>query len=342
MKSLPSEYYTDAEIYQCERSAIFRTEWWLLCPERMVAQPGTYFSDCVSGWPVFAIRGVDGTLRAFKNVCRHRGAVLLESGCGSVKKIICPYHGWVYGDSGRLLSAPNFSDSSELPDGEHKLLEAELGVWNGLIFIKLARGEGVGFDQWIGDIDRLSLDYPKPADLEYHGEFCVSGALNWKLYCENTVEGYHLHSVHGRLGRAVAGGSVELRSVNSGAAVAFDVEYADADNDGRSGKGLWIYSFPGFQLVFGKNIFKAERVESVGMCRTRSTNWSWYGAMDPKQREDALDWAESIVREDMGICASVFENMQAGTYEPGPLSPKMEVHVAALQERVRRAVNPGR
>ena len=341
MKALSSDYYIEPKVYAAERRNIFRSAWWLVCPVRTVSQPGSYFSDCVCGWPVFVLRGADGVLRGFRNVCRHRGAMLLESGCGSTGRILCPYHGWLYADDGRLLNAPHFAEA-ELPRDSLGLLEIEVREWNGLAFLKLDGGEGLEFEQWIGEIDRLSANYPGPDDLTYHGAFAVSGEFNWKLYCENTVEGYHLHSVHERLGKAVADGEVSLFSVNSDSAVVFDVSYGakGEKTDGRAGKGLWIYSYPGFQLVLGENLFKAERVESSGVCTTRSVNWSWYGGMDLQQREDAFLWAKTIVEEDMGICTSVFNNMKAGNFVPGPLSCKMESHVGNLQTRIRSAVDP--
>ncbi len=340
MKTLPAKYYLDPDVFAKERHKIFKSAWWLLCPEHMVQKHRSYFSDCIAGWPVFALRGDDGSLRAFKNVCRHRGAVLLERGSGETKRILCPYHGWTYADDGRLLAAPKFGDSN-LPVDDLGLHEIDVHLWNGLVFVKIGRGEGDEFNQWIGEVDRLCQDFPGPSDLNYHDDFTISGEINWKLYCENTVEGYHLNSVHARLGKSLAGGSVNLYSVNDGYAVVFDVIYKSlADKEKlRAGRGLWVYCFPGFQMVLGERLFKAERVDPSSVGGIRSHNWSWFGDMSESEVSSSFDWGKTIVNEDLGICSSVYRNMKAGTFEPGPLSPDMEVLVIEFQERIRRIVD---
>lgn len=341
IKTLPAEYYLDPATYQLERLRIFQSEWWLLCPESAVSEPGAYFSDCITGWPVFVLRGKDGALRGFRNVCRHRGAILLDEERGNTRRILCPYHGWLYDDDGTLLSAPRFGDDAGISLADYGLRRIGAHVWNGLVFIKIDENSGASFEQWIGEIDGMCRQYPGPAALDYHGHFEVSGDINWKLYCENTVEGYHLNSVHERLGEAVASGEVNLRSANGGRAVVFDVTYGSgsASSRLRSDKGLWVYVYPGFQLVLGSNLFKAERAQPQSCKALRSRNWAWFKDLSDGERTDAFEWAQAIVNEDIDICASVYHNMQAGHFEPGPLSPDMESHVAALQDRIRLALD---
>ena len=176
--------------------------------------------------------------------------------------------------------------------------------------------------------------------MDYHGEFSVKGELNWKAYCDNTVEGYHLNLVHPRLGEALAGGGANLFSVNDGHSVVFDVTHGKTGgaNQARGDKGLWIYHFPGLQLVLGDKIFKAERVESESLNHVRSRNWAWYSDLDEQARQDAFCWAQQIVEEDFGVCTQVTKNMRAGVYSPGPLSPVMEKHVARFQQIVQHRV----
>lgn len=337
-QGLDASWYVDPSVYSKERERIFRPNWWLMGPVSEVANPGDYFCDRICGWPLFVLRGSDGKLRAFLNVCRHRGASLLPQGAGHrVETIRCPYHGWLYDEFGALLSAPRFGEGLDNELDKIALSQIDVHVWNGLVFVRFSADQGLEFEDWLGEAATLVETFPGPDELDYHGEFSVVGELNWKTYCDNTVEGYHLNQIHPRLGKALAGGDVSLYSVNDGRSVVFDISHASSSDASatRGEKGLWIYHFPGFQLVLGDRIFKAERLDSEHPNHVRSRNWAWYGELDIEARKDAFEWGKQIVKEDFGICADVTRNMRAGVFEPGPLSPQMENHVAKFQQMIR-------
>ncbi len=341
--SLASEWYICPEIYERERNRIFKPAWWLLGPARGLSSSGDYICDRISGWPVFAIRSSAGTIRAYLNVCRHRGASLLPEGLGTVSAVRCPYHGWLYDHQGRLLSAPKFGGNLNDSGQEIRLREIQAEVWNDLVFVRISEDKGGSLLDWLGDIANAVDQFACPSELEYRGEFTVTGELNWKTYCDNTVEGYHLNLIHPRLGRALAGGKVKLYSANSGRSVVFDVTHGGGGGGRnlRGQKGMWIYHFPGLQLVLGEKVFKAERVESENPNHVRSKNWAWYcSSLNDEERHDSFEWARQIVQEDFGICAQVTKNMRAGVYDPGPLSPKMEPHVVRFQQIIRECLEP--
>ncbi len=102
MLNLDPSLYVDPSVFVRERNEIFAKTWQLLGPVSQVAERGEYVAADIAGIKVFAIRGRDGELRAFRNVCRHRGAQLLEEGTGRCATIRCPYHQWVFADDGRL------------------------------------------------------------------------------------------------------------------------------------------------------------------------------------------------------------------------------------------------
>ncbi len=340
--NLASKWYICPEIYERERNLIFKPAWWLLGPTLELSNRGDYICDRISGWPVFAIRSSDGNIRAFLNVCRHRGASLLQNGSGSASSIRCPYHGWLYDDQGKLLNAPNFGRELSDDGQQIRLRELKVEIWNDLVFVRISEDKGETLADWLGEIANVVDQFASPSVLDYQGEFTVTGELNWKTYCDNTVEGYHLNLIHPRLGKALAGGNVELYSTNAGRTVVFDVTHGSGGGGEnlRGQKGLWIYHFPGLQLVLGEKVFKAERVESENPKHVRSKNWAWYcSSLNDDERQDSFEWARQIVQEDFGICAQVTKNMRAGAYEPGPLSPKMESHVARFQEIIRECLD---
>ena len=118
MLNLDASYYTAASVFTCERERLFTRSWQLLGPASQVAGPGAYVATDIAGIKVFALRGSDGMLRAFRNVCRHRGALLLAEGNGRCESLRCPYHQWLYERditfpaSTRASSPPSASTSS--------------------------------------------------------------------------------------------------------------------------------------------------------------------------------------------------------------------------------------
>ncbi|MBT6203761.1 MAG: aromatic ring-hydroxylating dioxygenase subunit alpha [Rhodospirillaceae bacterium] len=333
--TLDAAAYTDTAIARDERRLIFANNWALFGPEHELASPGDYVAQSVNGWPIVVLRDRDGALRAFHNVCRHRAAALFDEGAGACKaKITCPYHGWSYELDGRLALAPRFGE--KLDPEEMGLLALRVEVWRGCIFV-CVDPDTPDLLTWLGSVPAFCAPYPETPAFTYRGAFTVEGKANWKTYCDNTVEGYHLPFVHERLSQAVEGASVEIRGHDDHRLVCFHVGYRGDGAELRGDSGLWFYRYPGFQAVIGPTGFKAERIEPVGAGALRSKSWAWYGDdLGEQETADAFAWAEAIVHEDLGICEAVQRNLEAGAYNTGKLSPAMEEHTAAFQALVRQ------
>jgi len=338
--SLESQYYTDPVYFAKERERIFKAAWWLLGPSHLVEKENHYLCDTICNWSVFVVRDQQGVLRGFHNVCRHRGARLLDSGSGESRLIKCPYHAWGFNLAGELVATPGFAARDSLDKSAYHLYAVAVVEWRGMVFVNIAP-QPEPFSDWIGSLDKLMDDFPSCDQLQYYDKFVVEGQANWKTYCDNTVEGYHLHAVHPRLAQAVAHGSVEIKPYDKGKLVAFHVEYDGRGDDAalRSKAGLWAFKYPGFQVAVSANALKIERVEATGLSSLRSTNWAWYKGLDKSDTQESFAWSESVVREDIGICENVQRNLDAGIYCNGPLSPLQEQNVAVFQDIVRTTLD---
>jgi choline monooxygenase len=333
--TLDSAYYTDPAIALRERAAIFDRNWTLAVPAVCLPQPGDYHAATINGWPLLMMRGEDGVIRGFLNVCVHRGAALVPEGAGHATVLMCPYHAWTYGLDGRLRGTPRFGDGAALGSATAGLTQVRTAIWQGLVFVCLDPAAPELLD-WLGDLPAI-FDRFDNGGMAYHGSYAIEGRANWKTYCDNTVEGYHLATVHPRLSQAVERGT-EITARNDGRLILFDVRYRGAGASLRGAEGVWFYLFPGFQGVLGATGFKAERIEAVGAGTTRSTGWHWYRDLPAEDCIDAFAWAQQIVREDLEICESVQRNMEAGAFRRGVLSPAQEQHTARLQDIVREAL----
>jgi choline monooxygenase len=327
-ESLPASWYGDPALWQQERQRIFAASWSLIAREDQLAEPGTYVAHEVASWPVFVLRGRDGVLRAFHNVCRHRAAALVPDGAGRCEVLRCRYHGWVYDQDGRLRKAPDFG--AELALQDHGLFPIRVETWRRLVFVCLDDA-APPLAAWLGSIDSLSQRYPIER-MRLHRDLVMDLPVNWKTYGDNYAEGYHVPTIHPALNRAIDMASYEVEC-DSGEGV--QIHRAAA---GGGTSGLWLWKFPGLFLNmydWGMNI---ARLEPIDHRRSRLAYWYLFADDDPAnqaRRDEMMRWSLTIFEEDRDICADVQRNLDAGVYSTGRLSPVMENGVIQFQDWVR-------
>src|SRR5690348_2990512 len=132
--TLPFSWYSDEELLRRERARIFASSWQYGGRADEVAEPGSFLATDAGGVPILVTRGKDGALRAFLNVCRHRGAVLTE-GCGRRATIQCHYHAWTYDLDGTLRTAPRSDREPGFEKGDWSLLPARADTWGPFLFV---------------------------------------------------------------------------------------------------------------------------------------------------------------------------------------------------------------
>jgi glycine betaine catabolism A len=208
--TLPSSWYRSSEVFALEREHIFCNEWLCVAREEELAGPGTWRVLEVLGESILLLRNRAGALRAFYNVCRHRGArlcrgpvtgsaagVRLPGGIAS-GRITCPYHQWTYDFDGHLISAPHLSGSAGFDTGLFGLHPVALECWAGFVFLNLSRTGPSPLAQQLGPISARTARYPL-ADLRIGHTLRYEVAANWKVICENYNECYHCGGVHPEL-----------------------------------------------------------------------------------------------------------------------------------------------
>jgi phenylpropionate dioxygenase-like ring-hydroxylating dioxygenase large terminal subunit len=187
-RAMPPAMYNSEEIYRLEVERIMRKEW--VCPGLAAEIPnaGDYMTFAIDTQPVFCIRGSDGQIRSFSNVCRHRQMVLLE-GRGNSRRVVCPYHAWTYDQTGKLIAAPHMQASEGFSRDEICLHSIRTEIWNGWIYITL-NPETVPISKMIEPLHTLVERYGIETYIPIiHQEF--TWKTNWKILNENFMEGYH-------------------------------------------------------------------------------------------------------------------------------------------------------
>ena len=205
LPTLPGRYYVDPQIYSAEQERIFSQLWICAVRASEISEPGAYETADVAGESLIVVRGSDHRIRAFYNVCRHRGSRLCSVAAGQVRHVFqCPYHVWSYGLDGSLVGAPNWASMPDLDAADRSLIPVHAREWLGYVWLCLAE-QPPDFESSVvrqvtdrfGDqaiIDRYGLDslaLGRRTDYEVRG--------NWKLIIENFMECYHCANLHPEL-----------------------------------------------------------------------------------------------------------------------------------------------
>jgi Rieske 2Fe-2S family protein len=211
VSTLPGRYYYDPAIYEMELERIFSQMW--VCVGRADAITGAGAYEVVTGGreSIIVVRGRDDVLRAFLNVCRHRGARLCNEASGKLKgSIQCRYHAWTYGLDGRLIGAPNVLSDEQFERALFGLLPVALEVWEGLVWLNLGDDPAPIADQLNGPIIERFGDYAAFArydvgNLKVGKRIVYDVQANWKLVLENFMECYHCGPMHPEFCRLLPG-----------------------------------------------------------------------------------------------------------------------------------------
>ncbi|CUK09646.1 Biphenyl dioxygenase subunit alpha [Ruegeria denitrificans] len=195
---LPVEAYTSQEWFDREQRQIFSRSWRCAGLVEDIEGPGHYLSVQAGLNNLFIVMGRDHRLRAFHNICRHRGTQLIRAVGKAQKALTCPYHDWTYDLEGNLISVPD--EASEFPNGVdkscHGLKPASVDVWRGMLFVH-PDPDAPTLAEWLGEVDPL-LGPHKPEELvEYtEGRNSYEIKANWKIVVENYIDVYHLSHLH--------------------------------------------------------------------------------------------------------------------------------------------------
>jgi len=339
--TLPSHLYTDANVLTSEQEKIFSRTWQVIGHASQVANPGDYFTAELIGEPLLVVRGNDGILRGFYNVCRHRAGPPAE-GCGSRKLFRCGYHGWTYSLDGSLLSATEIEGVDGFRPEDFALRPVRTEVWFNLIFVNLDAAARPLLDT-LGALPRQAEKFPFP-EMKLFERRTYDMKCNWKTYVDNYLEGYHLPSVHPGLNRELDFNAyvVEphaeghqgyvrqfspIRGSQPGDATPRRYQHAAED---LTTDYFWI--FPNWMLNCYPDNVSLNIVLPISPERSLAI-FEWY--LPEKDHatpaaKASVEFSDQIQAEDVGICELVQKNLRSRSYSRGRFSVKQEKGVHAF------------
>jgi choline monooxygenase len=324
--TIPNSWYTTPEVYEYERDAVFARTWQWVGRCEQVAQPGQFLTAEIAGEPVLVIRGDDGVLRGFFNVCRHRAARLCTEECGSVTKLRCHYHGWTYDLRGQLRGVPEFDGVENFRRDDNRLPPIAVAEWGPFVWVHLTTPR-----EPLADVLaplRLWAEKHQPFDqLRWYGRKTYDLACNWKVYVDNYLDGgYHVNTVHPGLA-----GSLDYshyRTTCHGQTVLQTAPTQPADGEvGRTRTGVaaywWVY--PNFMLNSYAGVMDTNWVLPLGVDRCRVIFDFYFADNLPDDfKKQSIEVAEQVQAEDIGVCEEVQRNLRSRSYTTGRFSVKRE------------------
>ncbi len=363
-RTLPGEYYTAAEIYRTERERIFSRAWTYVGHVSQVAEAGDFFAARVDGESLLVTRARDGRIRAFYNVCRHRGSRLCTEDSGRFGGgIQCPYHAWTYELDGRLRAAPTMDEVAGFDRAEWPLRQAALESLDGFLFVSLATAPEP-FSEVFAPLAGKFAAWRVPELASAHRtEYRVEA--NWKLLFQNYSECYHCPNVHPILNRLTPyrdstndleegpflGGPMRL-AAGAGASMTMNGRACAAPLGGVAGPDLelvYYYTvFPNLFVSLHPDYVLVHRSEPEGPSSTRIV-CDWYFHPEAVETEGfdpsgAVEFWDMTNRQDWELCRISQEGIASRAYSPGPYS-ELESQLAAFDrhylERLGRGAGSG-
>jgi phenylpropionate dioxygenase-like ring-hydroxylating dioxygenase large terminal subunit len=343
--TLPYSWYTDPEYLRLEQERIFRSAWQYVGHLGQLPEPGSFFTTQVGRTPIVVTLAKDGELRAFLNVCRHRGFPVAQ-GDGTRETLQCPYHAWTYGLDGSLRSAPRAEELADFDKGELGLCRVAVDTWGPFIFVN-ATPDPEPLSDALGSMPAQVAELGLNVDeLVFYTRWEAELAANWKVVAENFLECYHCSVAHPQL--------AELLDVSAEAyALSTDGRLSSQHGPTRETSATRMHldgELPRSQFHFlwpnlGVNIFPGRPNISIGPIVPVSTDRTYrfldyfFGPdVDQPWIDELMAFDDQVGSEDRVLVEGVQRGISSGALEHGYLMGHSEQLIGHFQALTREAL----
>lgn len=348
--TLPASWYSQPDYLVREKDRIFAHTWQYAGLTEQVRAHGDFFTYSAGDVPVVVVRDASGDLRAFINVCRHRGSTLVLEERGCRKSIQCHYHAWTYGLDGRLRAAPGEHGEADFDRNDYSLLPIQVDTWGPFVFInpdpsapplrdflgelpELVRRTGL-------DLDAIRLRRRDVYDIK----------ANWKVVVDNYLECYHCPTAHPGFTDLIDLDQYVIREYDT-----FSTQSGPATEKARAGgksglyaigegvkDGFYVFLWPNFMV----NIYPGPGNVSLNLILPAATGetravyeYCFVDAVGDREVEDFCAFIDQVQREDIVLCESVQRGLRSGYFDQGRLMLSRESALRHFQRMVHRALS---
>lgn len=367
--TLPASWWTSDKVFELEKRAIFNKSWLFCIHSSRFKKAGDYYAFTFTGINFFIIKSkVDGQLKAFHNVCRHRAYPVVRKEKGSSIVLGCKYHGWSYNTEGTLTKAPHFDKVEGFKKEENSLFPIKTHTTEqGLVFVNFNNGDDVmPFEEWFDGLN-TELNEFDFSDYEYNMSYELDGKFNWKTLMDGYQECYHCPTAHPGLNAAF-----RMETYKVVPKTRYCRHYAEIvrvepkeeekpeekagwfgygkkpeapkqtkrkHNPGGEFNGLWVYLFPTNGINCYSPAWYSIRVLPIGPSHT-ILQYDIYTkkGLGEDEKKEFIDFLQLVELEDFNLCELTQRNLNQGVYSSGYLHPTKERGVLYYQGVVRDMV----
>lgn len=341
--TLPTNWYTDPDFYRAELEQIFGRSWQFAGLKDQLAQPGDFLTVQAGRVPVLVARDQNGELRAFVNVCRHRGSELVTDVCGNRRSFQCRYHAWTYSLDGSLLAAPGSKDEPAFDISDFSLFPVKVDTWGRFVFVNVGP-DAPTLASVLGElpslVDRTGLRLD-----EIHGRERRTYRIeaNWKIVIDNYLECYHCPVAHPAFCDLIDLNDYEVSEFEYFSTQGGPIRKSGARRpypiDGVVEDGFYAYLWPNFTI----NIYPGPGNVSLNTFvpidhRTTLAVYVFCFVQDisPEEVTGFVEFVDQVQREDTVLCERVQRGLDSGRFERGKLMLSKERTLRHFQKLVFR------
>jgi choline monooxygenase len=328
--TIPAPWYVDARIAELERQTVFSKAWQVVGRVDQLENSGQFVTASVAGEPLVAVRGTDGVLRAFYNVCRHHAAAVVTELCGKASILRCPYHGWNYGLDGSLKGMPEFEGVKGFERKDNGLVPMKVDIWEQFVFVNLDP-QAAPLRDFLGGLVKRAA----PLGLTKLHHFTTKSYdihCNWKVFVDNYLDGgYHVPHLHKGLNSVLDYKQYTIENegrycLQSSPMVASDEDAATAIT--RKGDRAWYFwLYPNFMFNCYEGYMDTNLVIPLDVDHCRVVFDFYFSDVSAARREyneQSVAVGNRVQDEDLGICEAVQRGLKSRAYGAGRLSVRRE------------------
>ena len=329
--TIPAAWYTDPRVAHLELQSVFSRNWQAVGRLAQLEKPGDYITASVANEPIVVVRGRDGKLRAFYNVCRHHAMTVMNEPCGHAEHMRCPYHGWTYNLEGELRGMTEFEGVKNFERADNGLVPVRVEPWENFVFVNLDPS-APSLHDFLGSLVKLV----KPlgfGQLRFVERRSYIQNCNWKVYVDNFLDGgYHVPHMHKGLNSVLDYTNYTIENVDrccvQSSPVSVDAKSeASAAATRKGDRAYYFWQYPNFMLNWYEGYLDTNLVLPLGVDRCQVIFDFYFGdtseANMPYVRQ-SMGVSELVQQEDIVICDGVQRGLSSRAYQAGRLSVRRE------------------
>ena len=328
--TIPASWYVEPRIAELERVNVFSRTWQLVGRTDQLEASGNFITGRLAGEPFVVVRGSDGVLRGFLNVCRHHAAAVVTQPCGQASILQCPYHGWKYGLDGSLKGMPEFEGVENFDRSRNGLVPVRVDTWECFVFLNL-NDDAPSLSEFLGGLARRVAPLGI-GNLHYFDRRVYEIACNWKVFVDNYLDGgYHVPYLHKGLNSVLDYKEYTIENedrycLQSSPMVVSEEDASTAAT--RKGDRAWYFwQYPNLMINCYDGYMDTNYVVPIDADHCSVIFDFYFSDVSEARRKynsQSVEVGNRVQEEDLGICEDVQRGLKSRAYRAGRLSVRRE------------------